>query len=83
MEKGSFVKMNCSHTTGCGKSYSKGDVGTVSREIGDTVYVRFPIHSSSDSSSIPLNKVTLVPENELEDAKKKFQKGLERYGRSY
>lgn len=78
MKKGTYVVMTKSHITGCGKQYERGHIGILCEDItiGCThaVYIRFPRHSTNDSSWIPVNK--FVEAADQQKAETLFEKGV-------
>jgi hypothetical protein len=77
MEKGTYVIMTGSYTTSCGKEYEKNHIGLLIGDIESAPYVdvRFPIHSSYNSSYIPVSKFIEAPDQDK--AEKLFNKGVE------
>jgi hypothetical protein len=76
MEKGTYVIMTGNYTTGCGKEYEKNHIGLLMEDTTErtNVDIRFPIHSTWDSSWIPVGKFTEAPDQNK--AKKLFNEGV-------
>lgn len=76
MKAGDFIITTAIHTTGCGKDYPVNSIGTLVTTVPDRdgeLRVSFAKHMNGGYSYIPIDRVKLVSEERIEEAKAKFE----------
>jgi len=81
MQVGDFIYLNRYHSTNCGKDYPENSISilvvTAVPDRDDELRIRFARHTESNYSYIPVCKVSLVPEDDINRAKKLFDAAVE------
>ena len=76
MKTGDLIILKEIYINGCGRDYPANSIGTLVRAIPDSdgdLRVAFAIHDNGNYTYIKADKVLLIPEDRIEEARTKFE----------